>query len=168
MRKKRKINIKYVKENFGFDINKEKSIYLYLCGERMNKDQRKLLDDDTKFERYRDWRKYQITRYNMYSKEGLIEFKKILNLFLRDIKIFKNYNQIFCTAIVSGILSNFLTEYFKVSSENAFSMITWTLSIPVLIAILMLTIVKTFFQEERYTPFYEDVKEIIDELIEQK
>lgn len=168
MRKKRKITHIYIKEHFKFDINKEKAIYLYLCGERMNKDQKKLLDNDTKFERYRDWREYQVTKYNMYSKESLIEFKKIINLYLRDIRRFKNYSQIFCTAFVSGILSNFLTKYFEVSGENILSIIIWTLSIPTLMAMLMIMIVKTFYQDEKYIPFYKDVKEIINELIEQK
>ena len=164
----RRINSKYIKENFRFSLNKEKAIYSYLCGERLNKKQKKLLDDNIRFSRYSDWRKYQFENYSNYSKESLIEFEKVLNLYLRDTNQNKNIYQIFISAFVSVIFSRFITEYVNMSNQSIISMIAWNISLPILIGMLLVMVYKSFWDETRYIPFFEDMKKIITEIIEQK
>lgn len=164
----RRINSKYIKENFRFNLNKEKAIYSYLCGERLNKKQKKLLDDNIRFSRYMDWRKYQFDKYNKYNKEGLIEFEKTLNLYLRNTNQDKNIYQIFISSFVSVIFSRFISEYVQSSSESILSIIIWNMSIPVFVTALLLCAYKTFWDETKYIPFFEDMKKIITEIIEQK
>lgn len=165
---KRRINIKYIENNFNFNLDKEKAIYSYLCGERLNRKQKKILNDSIRFGRYSDWRKYQFGNYSKYSKESLIEFDKVLNLYLRDINQNKNIYQIFISSFISVILSRFFTEYVNMSNENIISMIVWNVSLPFLIAMLLVLAYKSLYDETRYIPFFEDMKEVIEEIINQK
>lgn len=164
----KRINHDYIKDIFKFDINKEKAIYSYLCDNKLNKQLKKLLDEDTKFDRYIDWKEYQVAKYNKYSKESLIEFARILNLCLRNINRFNIFTQIFCTSLTSAFLSNIISAYFDSIEKNALINIAWIILLPIMIAFLMVEIATIIWNEERYIPFYEDMKEIINELIEKK
>lgn len=159
---------KYILDIFLFDIEKEKTIYAYLCKEKLSKRQRKLLVcDEMKFDDYYSWKLYFIKKYKVYDKTSLLEFSKILNLLLREAGKFESYFQNVGIAYLSAAFSVCITAMCSQAVKNIIALIVAMLFISIFISVLIAKVYKLYSQNNNFY-FYQDVKEIIDGIIEQK
>lgn len=156
----------YFRETFLFDIKKERIIYSYLCREKLSKKQKKLLTDETRFGSYQSWKSYIVNRYEVYTKESLLEFSRALNLFLREAKQFDEYHRNVVIAYMSAVFCALITHY-TVEVVNSIALfLIMTISVLILIFVLVVNAYNSL--GERNTDFYADIKEIIDQMIEDK
>lgn len=156
----------YFRETFLFDIKKERIIYSYLCREKLSKKQKKLLTDETRFGSYQSWKSYIVNRYEVYTKESLLEFSRALNLFLREAKQIDEYCRNVVIAYISAMFGALITHYIT----EAVNSIALFLVMIVAMLILIFWMVITAYNSlgGRNTDFYVDVKDIIDQMIEEK
>lgn len=156
--------------HFNLDINKEIAIYTYLCKEKLSHKQNKLLSSNTKFESYHSWKKYIKSKFRVYSKPSLIELSRYLNLSLRNGNKLNTFTQGFWMAFISSFLTLFINESINHLHPNLNPLILFIailLFVPALVFVLI-SIYKEYNSEEQRVSFYQDVKEIIDEMIEER
>lgn len=137
---KKRTNKEYETDTFCFDVQKEMAIYTYLCKDRMNRKQKKFLTDDTKFNEYKSWKRYLISRYDVYSKDCLTEFSRYLNGSLRESNKANNFNQSICISYIAAGISVVVTRictYVEIIKEQMFSIVVEMLFIPILVAIIV-------------------------------
>lgn len=159
---------KYILDTFLFDVEKEKAVYTYLCKDKLSKKQSKLLTcDEMKFDDYHSWKLYFINKYKVYNKTSLLEFSKLLNLLLREARKTSSYFQNVGISYLSAAFSACITAYCSQSVKNIIALIVAMIIISVFLAILVVQ-VYNFYSGNNNICFYKDVKEIIDEIIEQK
>lgn len=159
---------KYILDTFLFDVEKEKAIYAFLCKDKLSKKQSKLLTcDEMKFHNYHSWKLYYINKYKEYNKTSLLEFSKFLDLLLRDARKSDTYLQNVGIAYLSAAFSACLTAYCSQSVKNIIALIVAMIIISAILAVLVVQ-VYNFYSGNNNIFFYKDVKEIIDEIIEQK
>ncbi len=156
----------HFRKNFLFDVRKERIIYAYLCKEKLNRKQKKLLTDETKFKSYQSWKAYIVGRYEMYTKESLIEFSRAVNLLLRESKKFDEYNKSIGIAYFSVVLSSLLTHFIAEVVKNIDLMFILTFLEAIFVFVLVINVYKGLEGEDTY--FYEDIKSIIDQMIDEK
>ncbi len=159
---------KYVYDICQFDIKKEKVIHMYLCKEKLNKKQKKLLGEKDKFISYKAWRAYIIDKFNIYSKSSLIEFDKILNLLIMDSERMDSYNQCIWAAYISVILSVTMSIMVSELKTGTMSFITIIIFLPCFIALILVMVFKNYYYEKKTLLFLKDIKEIIEDLIKGK
>lgn len=156
----------YFREMFLFDIKRERIIYSYLCREKLSKKQRKLLTDETRFGSYQSWKAYIVSRYEVYTKESLLEFSRAINQFLRESKQFDEYHRNVVIAYMSAVFCA-LIPYFTTEAQNSIVLfLVMTIVVPIFIFALVVTAYNSL--GGRDTDFYEDIKDIIDQMIEEK
>ncbi len=160
--------LKYVCETCQFDIKKEKVIYMYLCKEKLNKKQKKLLGKEDKFISYGAWRAYIENKYNIYSKRSLVEFEKILNLLIVDSERMDGYNQCIWAAYISSVLSVVISVIINELETGKISLITCILFLPCFIGIVIGRVFNNYNEEKITLLFFKDMKEIIEEIINNK
>lgn len=102
---KKKVQRKYLnsigKESYFFDVDKEKAIYGYLAHYQLKKNEINLLDENLKFNSYKQWKTYIVTKYDCYDIEGLQEFYRFLKLKKRTVKFNISYWEIFIPILVT-------------------------------------------------------------------
>ena len=96
---------------FLFDVKKEKAIYSYLCKKRLRGKQKKLLTEETKFEKYQEWEDYLFAKYAALNAGALCEFSKAINLLLREVKRFDDYSKNLLMAYMSAIFAGIFAVY---------------------------------------------------------
>lgn len=156
---------KYLEEVFLFNRSREYAIYLYLCKKQVGRRQRKLIAEDVKFVSYKEWKKYIVQKYNRYTKDGLVEFRCMLNLLLRDSNKANNYIQEICVAYFSAAIAILLTEAVDSNKEGS---VSWLIFMIILIPFIVHIIIKlynVFILGSDEIHFYTDVKAIIEEMI---
>ncbi|MBD5096001.1 MAG: hypothetical protein HDT40_03170 [Lachnospiraceae bacterium] len=105
--KKWKKLMKYTKLTFGFDIRKERMVYLFLCEKKKNKK----LTADKKFYNYKSWRLYIIKKFGAYGKDSLIEFDKMLNYLIRDSAKYNRFMHDIFVAIITVLFTLFISGF---------------------------------------------------------
>ena len=156
--------------NFNFDTEKELAIYTYLCKEKLTHRQQKLLSPDTQFAGYHSWKNHIISKFKVYTRSGLIELSRCLNLSLRNTNKFNSFTQGFWMSCISSCLSlsiNELCDYLQPNLNPVIQFFTILLFVP-LLAFYLLSAYNNYSSEGQRINFYQDVKEIIDEMIEAK
>ena len=161
---KRRIT-KHILEMFLFDVKKEQVIYAYLCKKRLNRKQKRLLQDEIRFKSYQAWETYIIAKYEELSKENLIEFSKVLNMLLRESRKFDEYSRNMWIAYISASFSALITAYLS-EVVIKIALIFTIIFLPFILSFLIIYVYKYFGTEEVY--FIEDVKNIIDKMVENK
>lgn len=164
---------KYLLNTFCFDMKKERAIYDFLCKEKINKKQKKLLTKETEFRDYDSWKQYIVTKYQVYPKKNLLEFSKFINLLLRDAKKYNSYQQSVCIAGITVVLTLFINELFKTIflfiNEGALILVLGTIFLAISFILLLLFFVTRMYNnygfESKKINFLIDIKEIIDDLI---
>lgn len=156
----------YFRETFLFDIKREQIIYFYLCREKLNKKQKNLLTDETRFESFRSWKSYIVSRYEVYPKEGLLEFSRAINLFLRESKKYDEYNKNVTISYISAIFCAITTYIFTDVVDSIVLLLAMVIVLPFLIFVLVVSLYNSL--GGRDTNFYADIKDIIDQLIDEK
>lgn len=156
---------------YDFDFELERVIYCYLCCRCIKergfaRDLRKL-NEKLKFESYQEWKQYICNKYQNYSKEKLTEFSRYLNQRIRNKKPFNEILIILCTVLVSLTLSQmfdmFLNTYERLSIK-----LVWFISCIIIVLPVFYGIVRFLchiFDSDIEKNFFEDYKEIIDEII---
>lgn len=156
--------------HFNFDKEKEIAIYTYLCKGKLSHKQNRLLSSNTKFESYRSWKKHIISKFRVYTKPSLIELSRYLNLSLRNANKLNIFTQGFWMAFISSFLTLSINEAIKHLHPNLNPFVLFfaiLLSVPAL-AFVLISIYNEYNSEEQRVCFYQDVKEIIDEMIEER
>lgn len=154
------------KENFCFDDNLEFTIYYFLCKGKVERRYRKKISGFM-FEKYADWKGYIIEKYQKYGYNELIEFSRYLNQGIREKKTFSPMVIMYFSPAVSYFMTRFVETAFSQNSDIAdFLMNIGTFIISIIA--LMLIAHNLYLKENMRANFYEDYKEIIDELIEKK
>lgn len=148
-------------------MRKEKVIYAYLCKDKLDKEQKKLLTDEMKFENFHSWEQYIINRYKAYSKPSLIEFSKFLNKKLREAKNHNNYMQGIAMAYISGMFTVSFPLLLPDKFENI-STLSGTLVPGIIMIIIVIVQSYWFYEQMRSVYFFEDVKDIIDKMIKER
>lgn len=167
MRQKKKLK-KYIFDTFQFELYKEELIHRYLCKEKLSKKQMKQLDKNVRFERYKEWKTYIAERYNVCDKDSLIEFDKILNLLLQDSKTIDDYSRFIWTAYISTILTVFMTMFTDMSKIGNISLIIGMIILPFGVGFVICKIYNEYASGGKTILFLNDVKEIIQEMIENR
>lgn len=156
---------KYIFETFNFDIEKEKLIYSYLCKEKLSKRKSKLLSEDVRFLSYRAWKQYIVDKYNKYELHCLIEFDRMLSLLIRNSEGVTGFNKTIWTAYISVIFSIIVSGIMDNMGIEIVRFVIGTLSLIVFLIVLLFYVSNVFEEERKNLHFYEDVEEIIRELI---
>ncbi|MBD5476827.1 MAG: hypothetical protein HDR17_12760 [Lachnospiraceae bacterium] len=92
---------------YDFDYKIERTIYCYLCcyrirGWRTARNLRQL-NEQLKFETYRQWRQYIGSKYKDYSRDKLNEFSRYLNQMIRNKRPFNEVLNILSTVAITLI-----------------------------------------------------------------
>lgn len=155
-------------DNFLFDEGRELDIYRYLCGGK-----KKI--SDCLFKRYNDWKNYITNKYKNYKAQQLTEFSRFLNLQIRKSKVLNPIIIMYFSPIISYYITYLISNWGdKVTQKQADSMnsqlaagVSIVLGVCVLVGVVFVAY-KIYSQESMKNEFYEDYKEIIDEIIEKK
>lgn len=166
---------KYIRKTFYFDVEKEKSIYKYLCKQKMKKRAKKL-DKQVMFNSYSSWKMYIMNKYQFYDKCCLIEFRRMLELMKRNSDTYGDFNKELCIAQISSIISLTASFIVAITTENQevrmilllCVLFASILIVPCAIAFFIDRIFRSYKLEEMNKYFWEDVIEILDELIKNK
>ncbi len=175
---RKKCMYKLGKETFDFDHIKELSIYNYVVGESMTKNQWKSVSKKIKFESYEAWRNHIVKKYEVYSVESLHEFSRYLKVLIEDSEGISGLSKIVCatllTFLVTKLFDNFVTnEAITVASLGdkitlLFICIFGAMISSVIILLGAKSIFSMYVKDNKACYFYQDYKTVIDELIEQK
>lgn len=161
---------------YGFDFKIEKNIYCYLCCWRLKRKDLRKLNEKLKFESYHEWKEYISNNYQGYREEELTEFSRYLNLRIRHTKSSDVYWVLMDTALMSVIFTVLINIVFSMHI-NLSDISDWYtfLIIPILgmffMAVLIFVIIEVvypIFDGRFEESFFEDYKEIIDEIISGK
>lgn len=162
-------------KNYSFDYNKEIRIYLFLCGERMSKREYVKLEKNEKMYTYSEWKSYIRNKCIGCPINGLKEFSRYLNHRGRVYSPEREFISPIASAMVSGIISFFVTEYSDIIlGIEITSFIDYTV---VVVFILFMCVVVSYFiiqisgmyhKTNIKENFFKDYKEIIDEIIIEK
>ena len=162
------------REQFNFDLQKEKGIYGYLYGIRRTEKEWRKLRKAEKFYCYSEWKKYIWNKYKDYEIKELQDFSMYLNQRIRNEKPNKEYLSLFIPVFLS-ILIGKMPEMIDDLQKIDFSGVSKgaVLLMIVVIAILVGLIIGLVW--EIFIPIWDnninenlfvDYKKIIDELIE--
>lgn len=160
----------------NFNFKSEKIIYYYLCCKHIKKKELRNLNDDLKFDEYRQWKHYICNRYQNYSKDKLIEFSRYLNLMIRDKKPSHEYWTIMATAYISMVFTIVINiamgKHMDLNNNSVWIILLITILLEALfIMFLFFLIVKIMYpiyDNHSEENFLRDYKEIIDDIIEKK
>lgn len=167
MMRRRKLR-HHISDTFLFELDKEEAIYLYLCKEKIDKKHKRLLDEKTKFSSYSAWKSYMVSKYEVYNKDALTEFDRMLNLLLQDSGKMDNFIQCIWTAFISATMAIVLTKALSVQNINVGGLVAILTLCPFFAMIFFLMIYDSYGSESITLLFLKDVKEIVKELIESK
>ena len=157
---------------YDFDFKSERVIYCYLCcckikEKHFARDIRKL-DEKLRFETYQEWKQYVCNKYYNYRTEELSEFSRYLNQKIRNERPINEGVSILLAAlttlIFTEIFDSFLYTYEKINIK-----IVWLIGCIVFLPPMAYGIAKILslmFDNNIEKDFFEDYKEIIDEMIE--
>lgn len=163
-------------EEFKFDFQKEKNIYLYLWRLKLAKKKAENLEGKNKFDKYEDWKQYVRTRHINKGKEQLKEFSRFLNQKIRNLKPNQEYWNIFIPVLATLIIEEGFDRLLENQAEYT-KLGFWGALLVQLVLTLIIVIPMIFFIIKAVMPiwdnntdrdFLEDYKEIIDEIIEEK
>ena len=160
------------KEKYQFDLKAELNIYSYLwCAKGYEQLE---IDDNEKFDTYRQWKSYVESKHSDCNKEDLIEFSKYLNQRLRNLKPKKEYNGVVIAVIIALVvdkLHDLITDIIDIA-ETVPNPIAGSciVVIPFIILLvicvpLLLNFLLPIEKDEIMTNLLIDYKEIIDEKI---
>lgn len=158
-----------LKKYFYFEKEKEMAIYSYLCKRKLTRRQKKMLSPSTQFEGYHSWKCYIRSKFQVFSKPSLRELSRCLNLSLRDANKFSTFTQGFWLSFISSFFTLSVNELFNYLQPDVNPIIIFSsilLIVPMLVY-LIVSVYDTCSLESQRINFYEDVKEIIDEMIEE-
>lgn len=164
--KKQNILLNY----FNFNKEKELVIYIHLCHGNLTHKQRKMLSYGPQFEGYQFWKSYIIDKFKVYSKPSLTELSRYLNLLLRNVNKLGVFIHGYWMAFISTFLtlsSNKLIEYLQLDLNPFFIFFMILCFVPLLVYFLI-SVYNDYSSQGQRESFYQDVKEIIDEMIEGK
>lgn len=163
--KRRRILAK-AKKDFLFDNKREWYIYRFLCDGKLKRREKKKISGIL-FERYNDWKDYVINKYQNYESHQLIEFSRFLNHQIRESKSFTPIIIMYFSPVVAFYISLLGDKLLNVNytKQNTFAI---CIGIIVCLALIIMVAYNMYSEENMKNGFYEDYKEIIDELIERK
>lgn len=164
------------KNCYGFDFVSERNIYCYLCCYHIKRRELRKLQDNLKFDTYRQWKRYVNNKYFNLSKEQLVEFSRYLNCEIRNISSFRKYWDIITPILLSILFAKICEAIISIYSEFLGTQIEIMLLITLLLEVLIIMILTPiiikmmypFFDSNIDENFYTDYKEIIDEIIVSK
>jgi len=160
-------------QNFLFDAVCEFRKYCFLCGEKIEKSDWKLLKEEDRFYRYVDWKDSIAEKYGVYSKESLVEFSRYLNhkerLKVPQIK----FVEVFLSSFISVILTMLITEFVDLEIEantivEIIGVIISIETIPLVVGWGLLKLSEMLSNDNIREYFYQDYRCIINELIAEK
>ncbi|MBP3505964.1 MAG: hypothetical protein J6K43_06135 [Lachnospiraceae bacterium] len=151
-------------KNFNFNVSQEKVIYRYVCREKIEYFRKR--DLVYKFDTYMEWKNYVRNKYMAYNEKSLMEFSRYLNYQLRRQP---DINGVFalCLAPLYTWVINF---YFEIQTANISKIVFVIIIIPwvLLLCWMLKETINMSTGDKMNRAFYEDYKEIIDELILEK
>ena len=161
-------------DNFLFDEERELDIYRYLCKEKLKKKREKKISDCL-FKRYNDWKNYITNKYKNYEAQQLTEFSRFLNQQLRRSKILNPIIIMYFSPVISYYITYLISCFGDGTVKEQTDSISFQIS-PLVdivlnmcaVAFIVFVAYKIYSQESMKNEFYEDYKEIIDEIIEKK
>ena len=150
---------------FNFDISREKAIYKYLCREKIGSLERKLILN-YKFDSYFQWKNYVVEKYKAYSVNSLTEFSRYFNYNIRKQGEMKGALGLFLSPVAACIVAQMLDKEFYNTDQF------WNVVIYILLLIMLAWVIRKNIElsveDKMNSAFFEDYKEIIDELIAEK
>lgn len=160
---------KYMEDTFFFDMEKEKAVYQFLNKRKLTGKQKKLLTQDVKFKDYKTWQMYIMERYEMHGVDSLNEFRRMLRLLLRDSKKLESFSDSVCTGSVSTFLSVLISCVIinSLPFENIITVTTALLILYCCFLVVLIIMYKEYFKDN-FVCFYQDIDEIIVEVIAKK
>ncbi|MBD5513699.1 MAG: hypothetical protein HDR06_03340 [Lachnospiraceae bacterium] len=106
---------------YDFDYKIERTIYCYLCcyhiRERGAARNLRQLDEQLKFETYRQWKQYIGSKYINYSRDKLNEFSRYLNQMIRNKRPFDKALNILSTAVITLICTELFNVFLSTYEE---------------------------------------------------
>ncbi len=175
MKKKNNILQKYWEGKLDINYDAELQYYKNLCGiSDENKHSNKIHDENCNVLLYRDWKNHISTQIESVDINLLKEYSRFLNQKYRDSDIHFASMQTVLIPYIICLVGGFISYCFNVFSNNeTFKMGINKVLFPLVLVILLVFVICTFKQiislqrESIYKYFYQDVKEIVDERIEQ-
>lgn len=163
---------------FGLNRNKELCIYYRLCRKKLSRKQKKMISG-FEFNTYAQWKKYLVSKYEVYDSDALNELSRYFGFQIRKQTGFSNVVSMFLVSIVSICMTRFIGLLYDergiYNYESVLDIIckllcwvTGCIFLAVTVFWLISVLYTTMWGEEIRKNFYEDFKEIIDELIRVK
>lgn len=157
------------KRRYDFDFQLEKIIYCWVCCLYVKKKKLKKLDNNLKFNSYKQWKEYIQNKYSSCNNETLFEFSKYLNQRIRIVKPSEEYWKLVTPVLMTLVITKWMEAFLSI--ETGLSEVSFLV---VLFAIVLIMISYFFLIWKLTTPILEssieeymleDYKEIIDGMI---
>lgn len=152
---------------YNFNIQKELIIYKYLCKTKYYKKKFKKLQSDLKFDTYCEWENYVKEKHKDLSDEKLLEFSKFLNLQKRNERpVFEMMSWLM--PAVFSVYINICVDIAYKDNNSLFSHIFIIIISYIFFILIAREIIKPLLDECSRDNFFDDYKEIIDNLIKER
>lgn len=167
-----KLLVQVGKDEYNFDYEEEKAIYDFLCYRPLGKKQK--VNDKHKFVLYSQWEQYICQKYQKVSSEKLKDFSRYLNLRKRQIKPNYESQKILVTIILTVVINTSIDTLFMIYKEKITCIILdiiaciITIIVAFIIALMATQLLDILEIDDVEENFYNDYKEIIDKIIENR
>lgn len=179
-RKQKRTLIDMGDKNYDFILKRERIIYSYLCCKYINKKEMKKIEENLKFQSYKEWKEYITKKYNKCDVDSLVEFRRLLNQLKRNIAPSSTYLGFCFPAVLALILSKSADMLWSLNI-NEVELTDWRVfaiyAIVYIFAIglvmipvmgILLAIIFPIMNNDLEENLYNDYIEVIDELIKDK
>lgn len=160
-------------KEYDFDANLQRAVYCYVfCIRNKNS---KSLPKELKFDSYQEWKLNLISKYKSYSIGDLEEFSRHLRHRARNNEPSKISLEVLFPVILSIGLTFFTNSFMELNTTKGvsqlqsvmiviLSVLIWAIGM----AIIIWTTIQPIWENHNTAIFFEDYKEVIDEIIEIK
>lgn len=166
---------KYVASDwYEFDEEKEKNIYLYVCGKKLKKRVEKNMDENVKFKLHSQWENYVKEKYKDYSDERLEDFSCFLNQRGRNVKPLRKYLVIIFPILFTMICDHvyeWMQDMNKLDLNTPLLIITGIVAYFVVIVVcvsILIKLINDLLKASDTEYFLMDYKVIIDNMIKER
>ena len=172
-----------IKEQFDFDVVEERIVYRNVNKEGISKKEKNKIPKEKHFTRYQQWKEYIVSKLSGFTEEGLLELSRVFRMLQRETKSNAEYNKnmylsvpvIMMTLIAEKIVDYYTVDFTVVNFDGVMGMAIFLLlyiaSIILLCGLIVWVLIRMnmdFVRVGRNTFFYDDVQEIITEMIQNK
>ena len=165
------------KNSFNFDYIKERDIYSYLWCNNLVRRWKKP-EKEFRFESYKEWKAYVVSKYDKYNRDSLVEFRKLLSQSKKNNESNRTYLGYCLPAVLALVLSKSIDMLMNVDIRamelvNWSDIISWLAAYLVVVIMVMIPVAFFLFiiifpivKYDLEDNMYDDYMKILDEIIE--